>query len=122
MFSFKSFKSPRSLTEKRVGETVPPAPVGPGQPPAAHAGREADGSPEDADEHVADTDVDQLQVDRSPQSGEAEEHDEHQEVTEEAEDQDEPEENGRRGVSRPAQRAAGGFRTRDEPGADVAVQ
>ncbi len=109
----------RSLTEKRVGETVPPAPVGAGQPPAAHAGREAEGRPEDADEHVAGADVDEQQVHGSLQPGEAGEHQERQEVTEEAQHQDEPEDDGRRGVTRPAQRAGGGVRQGAVPGADV---
>lgn len=111
-FLINQFKCLWSLTEKRVAEAVPAAPVGPGQPPAAHAGREAEGSPEEADEHVARADVDEQQVDRSPEPGEAGEHDQHQEVPEETEDQDEPEGHSRHGVTRPAQGGA-------VPGADV---
>lgn len=100
----------RSLAEKRVGETVPPAPVVPGQPPAAHTGREAEGSPEDADEHVAGADIHEQQVHGAPQPREACVNQEHQEVTEEAQNQDEPEDHGRRGVTRPAHRSFSGHR------------
>ena len=108
-----------SLTEQRVWETVPPAPVGPGQPPASDAGREAEGGPEEADQHVAGADVDQQQVRGSLQAAEPGEHEEHEEVTDEAQNQDQPEDHGRRGVTRPAQRAGGGVRHGAVPGAEV---
>jgi len=91
----------RSLTKKCIWETIPAAPRGPGQPPAAHAGREAEGGPKDADEHVAGADVDQQQVHRSHQPGETWEHHQHEEVTKEAQDQNDPQEHGCHGVNCP---------------------
>lgn len=106
-------------TEKRVAEAVPPAPVGSCQPPAAHAGREAERRPEEADQHVADADVDEQQAHWSPQKGKAREHQEHQKVSEETQNQDAPEDNGRRGVTSPAQHASGGVRSGTLPDTDV---
>uniref|UniRef100_A0A3Q1G6J9 Stanniocalcin 2b n=1 Tax=Acanthochromis polyacanthus TaxID=80966 RepID=A0A3Q1G6J9_9TELE len=119
VLSCRALKCPSSLTEKRVGEPVPAAPVGSGQPLSSHAGGEAEWSPEDADEHVADTDVDEEQVGRSPQPGEPREHQQHQEVSQEAQNQDEPEDDGRRGVTRPAQRSRAGLRHGAVAGAEV---
>lgn len=95
-------------TKQCIGETVPPAPGVSCQPPAAHAGREAERSPEDRDQHVAGADVDQQQVHGRVQPGEVWEHQEYEEVTEEAQDKDESEGDGNGGVTRPGQRVTGG--------------
>lgn len=92
-----------SLTKQRVAEAVPSTPMASGQPPAAQAGRKAERSAKKADHHVAEADVDEEQVGRSPLIGEAGKHQEDQEVPEEAQDQDEPQNDGSRGVTRPAQ-------------------
>lgn len=47
------------------------------------------------------------------------EHEEREEVTEEAQNQDQPEDDGRRRVTRPAQRAGGGVRHGAVSGAEV---
>lgn len=92
-----------SLTEQRIAEAVPATPVASGQPPAAQTGRKAERRAEQADQHVAEADVDEKQVGRSPQLGEAGKHQEHQEVSEEAQNQDEPQNDRGRSVTRPAQ-------------------
>lgn len=96
-------------TEQCVGETVPPAPRESCQPLAAHAGRKAERSPEDGDQHVAGAVVDEQQVHGRVQPGEAWEHQEDEEVTEEAQDKDESEGDGNGGVARPGQRVTGGL-------------
>lgn len=92
-----------SLTEQRVAEAVPATPVASGQPPAAQTGRKAERRAEQADQHVTEADVDEKQVGRTPQLGEAGKHQEHQEVSEEAQNQDAPQNDRGRSVTRPAQ-------------------
>lgn len=92
-----------SVTEQRVAEAIPAAPVASGQPPAAQTGGEAERRAEQADQHVTAADVDEEQVGWSSQGGEARKHQERQEVPEEAQDQDEAQNDGRRGVTCPAQ-------------------
>lgn len=96
-------------TEQCVGETVPPAPGASCQPLAAQAGRKAERSPEDGDQHVAGADVDEQQVHGSVQPGEAREHQEHEEVPEEAQHEDESEGDGNGGVTRPGEGVTGGL-------------
>lgn len=96
-------------TEQCIGETVPPAPGVSCQPLAAHAGRKAERSPEDGDQHVAGADVDEQQVHGHVQPGEAWEHQEYEGVTEEAQHKDESEGDGNGGVSRPGQRVTSGL-------------
>lgn len=99
----------KSPTEQCIGESVPPAPRLPRQPLAANAGRKAERSPEDADQHVAGADVDEQQVHGSVQPGEAGEHQEHEEVTQEAQDKDESEGDGHGDVTRPGQSVTSGL-------------
>lgn len=96
-------------TEECVGEAVPAAPRASCQPLAAQAGREAERSPEDGDQHVARADVDEQQVHGSAQPGEAREHQEHEEVPEEAQHEDESEGDGDGGVTRPGEGVTGGL-------------
>lgn len=106
-------------TEQCIGETIPPAPGVSCQPLAAHAGRKAERSPEDGDQHVAGADVDEQQVHGSVQPGEAWEHQEYEEVTEEAQDKDESEGDGNGGVKGPDQRVTGGLCRWAVAGAEV---
>lgn len=106
-------------TEQCIGESVPPAPRLPRQPPAANARCKAERSPEEADQHVAGADVGEQQVHGGVQPGEAGEHQEHEEVTQEAQDKDEPEGDGHGDVARPGHRVTGGLCRRAVTGAQV---
>lgn len=72
------------LTEEGVGEPVPLAPLLPDEPPAVQTGREAEGSPEDADEDVAQADVEQDEVDGRPQGAKLCEDEQDEEVAEDS--------------------------------------
>lgn len=93
----------QGLTEAGVDEAVPAAAPAAQQPPPADAGGEAERGPEQTHQHVADADVQQQHVHRSPQLLELAEQQQDDEVVQEAEGHDEAQRRGQHHEARRGQ-------------------
>lgn len=94
-----------SLTEEGIGEPVPLAAVLSDEPPPVQTRSKTEGCPESADEDVAQTDVQQDQVDGRPERAKLCEDEQREEVVEDPRHQDEAEAYCHQRVAGPAQPA-----------------
>lgn len=72
------------LTKEGIGEPVPLAAIIPNEPPPVHTGGETEGCPENAHEGVAQTDVQQDEIDGRPEGAKLCEDKKSEEVAEES--------------------------------------
>ena len=80
----EAYRLSSQLTEKRVGETVPLAPLVSDEPSAVEARRKTEGSSKDTHQHVTHADVEQDEVDGRPQHLEPCEEEKDEEIADES--------------------------------------